>query len=1132
MSLATGLLAAFVPQASAGGGGPEGYTWCASESQSYTFTQTADVAYGANGMFAYMYGVTGTIVFNNATFGDPINGESKAGYYKVVAGNQPPTANAQAVTTAENTAKAITLTGSDPEGSNLTYTVLASPAHGTLSGTGASRTYTPAANYNGSDSFTFKVNDGALDSAVATVSITVTAANDAPTVTASGSPTSGTAPLAVNFTATGADVDGDALTYAWTFGDGSASSPQVAGTASHTYAAAGTYTATVTVSDGHGGTASANVAITVGGSGGGGPAGYTWCASESQSYTFTQTVDVAYGANGMFAYKYGVTGTIVFNNATFGDPINGESKAGYYKVVAGNQPPTANAQAVTTAENTAKAITLTGSDPEGSNLTYTVLASPAHGTLSGTGASRTYTPAANYNGSDSFTFKVNDGALDSAVATVSITVTAANDAPTVTASGSPTSGTAPLAVNFTATGADVDGDALTYAWTFGDGSASSPQVAGTASHTYAAVGTYTATVTVSDPSGASGQAAVTISVTAQPNRAPVANAQSVTTAEDTAKAITLAATDADNDALTYVIVANPAHGTLSGTGASRTYTPDANYSGADSFTFRASDPSGASGQAAVSITVTAVNDAPTVTASGTPTSGTAPLAVNFTATGADVDGDALTYAWNFGDGGTASVQNPSHTYASAGSYTSYVTVSDGKGGTASANVAITVTSGGGSGGVSATGGYVKNYTLNGVNYRAHIFASNGTLTVTSGGSVEYLIVGGGGAGGNEVSSWSSAGGGGGGVLGGAASLGSGGYAITVGAGGINANGGSSVFNGLSAVGGGKGGTLSGNGAVGGSGGGAGSSAGVGGLGTSGQGYAGGNSSGSTWQSAGGGGAGGYGGNAGGNNSGTGGNGGVGIVSAITGVTNGYAGGGGGGWYYGSGGKVSHGGGKGGGYRTAGTAGANQTGGGGGGAGDSGGAGGAGGSGIVIVRYVVGGGTVVSQAPVTKRAAVLARASTVTIPVTTKPNVPPVAMAGVDPANGAITNACYFWAMESYDPDGTIVGCEWRIEGKVVATEPDFLWTPATGGTYTVASTVWDNAGASACDEVVLRVTDDEGANAKTRTITLLVDEDADITATGADRDAAAGQGALSGHPALRRLQMLQLAEERLKAVAR
>ena len=67
-------------------------------------------------------------------------------------------------------------------------------------------------------------------------------------------------------------------------------------------------------------------------------------------------------------------------------------------------------------------------------------------------------------------------------------------------------------------------------------------------------------------------------------------------------------------------------------------------------------------------------------------------------------------------------------------------------------------------GVSATGGAVTGYTANGTNYTVHIFNASGTLTVSSGGQVEYLIVGGGGAGANEVSTWSGAGGGAGGVL--------------------------------------------------------------------------------------------------------------------------------------------------------------------------------------------------------------------------------------------------------------------------------------------------------------------------------------------------------------------------------
>lgn len=64
----------------------------------------------------------------------------------------------------------------------------------------------------------------------------------------------------------------------------------------------------------------------------GGPAGYTFCANEGQTVTFSQLVDVAYGANGKFTNKTGVTGAISFNNATFGDPIPNVAKKGYYKL--------------------------------------------------------------------------------------------------------------------------------------------------------------------------------------------------------------------------------------------------------------------------------------------------------------------------------------------------------------------------------------------------------------------------------------------------------------------------------------------------------------------------------------------------------------------------------------------------------------------------------------------------------------------------------------------------------------------------------------------------------------------------------------------------------------------------------
>jgi hypothetical protein len=88
--------------------------------------------------------------------------------------NQAPAADAQTVTTVQDTPLAITLTASDADGpGNLTFTIVTAPLHGTVSGTPPGVTYTPALDYNGADSFTFKANDGLADSNTATIAITV-----------------------------------------------------------------------------------------------------------------------------------------------------------------------------------------------------------------------------------------------------------------------------------------------------------------------------------------------------------------------------------------------------------------------------------------------------------------------------------------------------------------------------------------------------------------------------------------------------------------------------------------------------------------------------------------------------------------------------------------------------------------------------------------------------------------------------------------------------------------------------------------------------------------------------------------------------------------------------------------------
>ncbi|HEY3322248.1 MAG TPA: PKD domain-containing protein, partial [Planctomycetota bacterium] len=199
------------------------------------------------------------------------------------------------------------------------------------------------------------------------------------------------------------------------------------------------------------------------------------------------------------------------------------------------------------------------------------------------------------------------------------------------------------------------------------------------------VGTDTFTYKATDAFGDSAPATVTISVT---NTAPVAAAQSVSTHWGVAKPIALTGSDADSDPLTFAVVRLPQHGILSGTAPNLTYAPTGNFVGSDSFTFKVNDGLAESAAATLSISVT--NTAPTVTAGASPTSVTPDSPVSFSASGSDPDGDAITYAWDFGDGGTSTEQNPSHSYASVGSYIATVTVTDGAGATGSSSVTITV----------------------------------------------------------------------------------------------------------------------------------------------------------------------------------------------------------------------------------------------------------------------------------------------------------------------------------------------------------------------------------------------------------------------------------------------------------
>jgi len=288
----------------------------------------------------------------------------------------------------------------------------------------------------------------------------------------------------------------------------------------------------------------------------------------------------------------------------------GDSKISWYEI---NYSPVANDTAITSSEDRDYTGMLSASDSDGDALTYSIIIGPANGraTVSDNATGTfSYRPVEDYTGLDSLIFSVTDSVL-SDIATVSITVTAVNDAPVAVTAAVTTE--EDMDYGGLVSAFDIDNDPLTY-------SLLTEPSHGTVAITDSSAGTYTYspkvnyngsdsfTFTSSDGT-LSDTSKVSITVTAV-NDSPVAFAESITTSEDTKYSGSVSASDVENDILTYNILTNPSNGTVSITNSSLgtfTYSPTINYNGDDSFTFTANDYN-YSDTATVSITITAWNN--------------------------------------------------------------------------------------------------------------------------------------------------------------------------------------------------------------------------------------------------------------------------------------------------------------------------------------------------------------------------------------------------------------------------------------------------------------------------------------------------------------------------------------------
>ena len=229
-----------------------------------------------------------------------------------------------------------------------------------------------------------------------------------------------------------------------------------------------------------------------------------------------------------------------------------------------------------------------------------------------------YTPNANFAGTDTFTYTITDGALATDTATVSITVTAVNDAPTAEDfAGTVAEDSTNIPVDLTTLTDDVDGDALTYTITTPLAHGTLTPTATPGHYTYTPNPNFTGpdsfTYTVNDGTLTSTEATVSVTVTAV-NDAPVAVDDTKSTNEDTplsfpATDLSANDTDVDGTTLTVTAVSNPTGGTVALTGGTITFTPTANFTGTAGFDYTLSDGT-LTDTGHVTVTVTAVNDAP------------------------------------------------------------------------------------------------------------------------------------------------------------------------------------------------------------------------------------------------------------------------------------------------------------------------------------------------------------------------------------------------------------------------------------------------------------------------------------------------------------------------------------------
>ncbi|RZL32534.1 MAG: tandem-95 repeat protein, partial [Rubrivivax sp.] len=564
---------------------------------------------------------------------------------------------------------------------NLTFELVTGPAHGTLTqGAGGAWVYTATAGYTGADSFTWRAKDrgdpdgslgNAATSATATFTLNIVNVNDAPVITpVADQQVDEGSQIQVQLTAT--DPDGPGKTWSLLAGPAGATLDAATGLFKWTPAdGAASVDILVRVSDGGTPDRSADLAFKIlvanvapklnfaTPNAGNGVAG--------QAYTFTYTVTDP-GTDTITSlfvdWGDGNTQTIAGNPGSLSHVFAGVDGSYLVKVtptdedgshaastltlhMEADDPPVAAGQTVQVDEDSPKAITLVGTDPEGGALTYALVSGPSHGTLGTVNASTgavTYTPGADYNGVDSFVFKVTDPGGKTGTATINLVVNPVNDKAVIAAIAQQTLNEG-QALSLTATATDIDGPGP-ITWSLLNGPAGAAIGASSGLITWTATdgeATYAFTIQAND--GAGGLSSASFNVLVHDVAPTLTASGNATAGAGQAYTLNLAASDPGQDTLTGWTInwGDGKSSSVAGNAASASHV----YTAVGSFTIKASasNEDGTFAAPGVPVTVEQTSHAPA--AQDDSYSVHAGQVLTITAPGvltndSDADGDTLT----------------------------------------------------------------------------------------------------------------------------------------------------------------------------------------------------------------------------------------------------------------------------------------------------------------------------------------------------------------------------------------------------------------------------------------------------------------------------------------------------------